>query len=376
MVPKECYSGRVSDFAGVSLTEAQVAALREAGIVEPTACQRAAMSVILAGQHCVLQSGTGTGKTLAYLLPVLQKLAAEPVGRAVVVAPSAELAIQITHVARRYKDPTVSIAAVVAGANHKKAKERLQKSTRLVVGSPGRILELFSQRKLKGVHTLVLDEPDPILVGDTPRALREILSRPEPKLQLVVVGATLGPKTENLLAQLSAEPVVRASIEDDAPLRQRIAHYYVPVAGDRREVDLLSFIERQTCERAIVFVSEPRHAGHLFRFLTEHEMRPVTLGEERTKQQRRAALDAFSAGKARLLVTSDAAARGIDVPAIDWVLHYGLPSSAPAYVHRAGRTGRAGRNGTSVSFVTQRELPILQSFAKQLRITCPPFPRR
>src|SRR5690606_13904335 len=257
------------------------------------------------------------------------------------------------------------IAAVVAGANHKKAKERLQKSTRLVVGSPGRILELFSQRKLKGVHTLVLDEPDPILVGDTPRALREILSRPEPKLQLVVVGATLGPKTENLPAQLSAEPVVRASIEDDAPLRQRIAHYYVPVAGDRREVDLLSFIERQTCERAIVFVSEPRHAGHLFRFLTEHEMRPVTLGEERTKQQRRAALDAFSAGKARLLVTSDAAARGIDVPAIDWVLHYGLPSSAPAYVHRAGRTGRAGRNGTSVSFVTQRELPILQSFAKQ-----------
>jgi superfamily II DNA/RNA helicase len=334
------------------------------------------MGVILAGQHCVLQSGTGTGKTLAYLLPVLQKLASDPASRSVVVAPSAELAIQIANVARRYKQATVSVAAVVAGASHKKTKERLQKSTQLVVGSPGRILELYSQRKLKGVTTLVLDEPDPILVGETPRALREILSRPEPKVQLVVVGATLGPKTESLLAEVVGERAVRLSVEDDAPLQQQILHYFVPVGGDRREVDLLRFIERQECEQAIVFVSEPRHTGHLFRYLTEREVRCVTLSDERTKQQRRAALDAFSAGKARVLVTTDAAARGIDVPAIDWVLHYGLPSSAPAYVHRAGRTGRAGRSGTSVSFVIERELPILQRFAKELRIDCPAYPKR
>lgn len=366
----------MTDFAGVPLTELQVAALREDGISEPTPCQRAAMGVILAGQHCVLQSGTGTGKTLAYLLPVLQKLAAAPTGRTVIVAPSAELAIQILNVARRYKETSVSVAGVVAGGNQKKTKDRLQKSTRLVVGSPGRILELFSERKLKGVTTLVLDEPDPILVGDTPRALSEILSRPEPKVQLVVVGATLGPKTEKLLADVTGEQAVRVSIEADAPLQNQILHYFVPVDGVQREVDLLRFIERQACEQAIVFVSDPRHAGHLFRYLTERERRPVTLSDERTKQQRRAALDAFSAGKASVLVTTDAAARGIDVPAIDWVLHYGLPSSAPAYVHRAGRTGRAGRSGTSVSFVTGRELPILQSFAKQLRIECPAFPKR
>ena len=366
----------MSDFAGVELTETLAARFSEDGIVEPTPIQRAAMGAILAGQHGVLESGTGTGKTLAYLLPVLQKLAAEPTGRAVIVAPSAELAIQIANVARRYKAASVSVVAVVAGGSQKQARERLQKNPRLVVGSPGRILELFSQRKLKGVTTLVLDEPDPILVGEVPDALREILSRPEPKLQLVVVGATIGPKTERLLADVVGEQVLRVSIREDAPLQHQIDHYYVRVEGDRREVDLLQFIERQACERAIVFTNEPRHIGHLFRYLTEREMRPVTLSSERTKQQRRAALDAFTAGRARVLVTTDSAARGIDVPAVDWVLHYGLPSSAPAYVHRAGRTGRAGRRGTSVSFVIQREIGILQRFAKELRIECPAFPRR
>ncbi|HEU5073017.1 MAG TPA: DEAD/DEAH box helicase [Polyangiaceae bacterium] len=364
----------MSDFAGLPLTETLAAAFSKDGIIEPTPVQRAAIAPILAGQHCVLESGTGTGKTLAYLLPVLQKLATDPTGRTVIMAPSAELAIQILNVARRYKEASVSVAAAVAGQSHKKAKDRLQKSTRLVVGSPGRLLELFSERKLKGVTTLVLDEPDPILVGDVPRALREILSRPEPKLQLVVAGATLGPKTQSLLAEV-ADEVARVSIRADAPLQNDILHFYVRVDGEQKEVDLARFIERQACERAIVFVSEPRHTGHLFRYLTDHRLRPVTLSDERTKQQRSAALSAFIAGKARVLITTDAAARGIDVPGIEWVLQYGLPGSAPAYVHRAGRTGRAGRRGTSVSFVTERELPILQRFAKELQIACPAFPK-
>lgn len=371
-----CYLRHVSDFAGVPLTETLAAGLRASGIVEPTPIQRAAAAEILAGHHVVLQSGTGTGKTLAYLLPVLHRLATEPLGRAVVVAPSAELAIQIVNVARRYKEASVSVAGVVAGASHKHTKQRLQKSTRLIVGSPGRILELFGQRKLKGVTTLVLDEPDPILVGDVPRGLREVLSRPEPKLQLIVVGATLGPKTESLLDDSVGDRLVRLSIRDEVPLQHNIAHYFVRVAGDQRDVELARFIDRRDCRRAIVFVSEPRQAAHLFRHLSEHGIRTATLSDERNKQQRRAALEAFAAGKQRVLVATDAAGRGIDVPAVDWVLHYGLATSAPVYVHRAGRTGRAGRSGTSVSFVTERELPTLQRFARELHIDCAGFPRR
>jgi superfamily II DNA/RNA helicase len=355
------------DFAGLTTTPVIEQAFEHDGIREPSPVQQAAIGQILAGHHVVLQSGTGTGKTLAYLLPILQRLAASPEGRTVVITPSAELAIQILGVARRYKEPSVTVAGVVAGGSHKNAKNRLQKSTRLVVGSPGRILELFSQRKLKGVTTLVLDEPDPILVGDTPTRLRELLSRPEPKVQLIIVGATLETKAENLIRDVVPEHVVRVHIPD-APLRNQIAHRYVRVAPQSREVDLARFLERERCERAIVFLEQGQRIRHLYRYLTEHGHSPVTVSDERSKQERRAALDAFMAGRARVLITTDSAARGIDIPEVDWVLHYELPSSAPGYVHRAGRTGRAGRDGVSVAFVSPQELGVLQRYARELGI--------
>jgi ATP-dependent RNA helicase DeaD len=364
----------VLEFAKVQITATVERALQEDEITQPTAIQEAAIGEILAGQHVVLESGTGTGKTLAYLLPILQRLAAEPLGRAVILTPSAELAIQILGIARRYKEEHVSVAGVVAGGNRNKVKDQLQKSTRLVVGTPARIFELYNERKLKGVSTMVLDELDAILVGDNDRTLRDILSRPDPKVQVIVVGATMGPKAEALVAQALRGPVVRVRVED-SPLHARIAHHFVR-AGQVKEIDLVRFLENQRCSRAIVFVNQPQRIRHLYRFLQEHQHKPVTVSDERPKQERRAAIQAFDAGDAHVLITTDAAARGLDIRQVDWVLHYELPSSAQAYVHRAGRTGRAGRKGTSVAFVMDNELPTLLRFAGELDIECPPFPRR
>lgn len=360
----------MSDFENIHLTAAIEQAFKQDGITEPSPIQRAAAGPILDGQHVVLESGTGTGKTLAYLLPVLQRLAENDQGRTVVMAPSAELAVQIVGIARRYRDPKVSIAVVVSGGNPK--QERLQKSTRLIVGTAGRILELYSQRKLKGVTTMVLDEPDPILVGNTPDYLREILSRPEPKVQLVVVGATMGAKTEALLSDIVGEKALRIKV-DDRPVLTRIAHYFLRVDPQAREVALARFLDSEKCEQAIVFLSQGHRVRHLYRYLAEHGYRPATLSDERTKQQRRQALDAFAAGKARVLLTTDSAARGIDIPEVDWVVHYEPATSAPGYLHRAGRTGRAGRSGTSVALVSDPELATLQMFARELAVDCPPF---
>lgn len=360
----------MSDFANIQLTAAIEQAFKQDGITEPSPIQKAASGPILEGQHVVLESGTGTGKTLAYLLPVLQRLTEKDDGRTVVMAPSAELAVQIVSIARRYRDPKVSIAVVVSGGNPK--QERLQKSTRLVVGTAGRILELYSQRKLKGVTTMVLDEPDPILVGNTPAYLREILSRPEPKVQLIVVGATMGTKTEALLSDVVGERAVRIKV-DDQPVHTRIAHHFLRVDPQAREVALARFLESEKCKQAIVFLSQGHRVSHLYRYLSEHGYRPATLSDERTKQQRRHALDDFAEGKARVLLTTDSAARGIDIPAVDWVLHYESATSAPGYLHRAGRTGRAGRAGTSVALVSDAELATLQTFARELAIDCSPF---
>lgn len=360
----------MSDFANIHLTAAIEQAFKQDGITEPSPIQRAAAAPILEGRHTVLESGTGTGKTLAYLLPILQRLREDDEGRTVIMAPSAELAVQIAGIARRYRDTNVSVAVVVSGGNPK--QEKLQKSTRLIVGTAGRILELYGQRKLKGVTTMVLDEPDPILVGNTPAYLREILSRPEPKVQLIVVGATMGTKTETLLRDVVGEHAVRVKV-DDRPVQTRIAHHFLRVDPQAREVALARLLESEKCQQAIVFLSQDHRVRHLYRYLSEHGYRPATLSDERTKQQRRRALDDFAAGKARVLLTTDSAARGIDIPAVDWVLHYESATSAPGYLHRAGRTGRAGRAGTSVALVSDAELAALQTFARELDLDCSPF---
>lgn len=359
----------MSDFA-LQVTPTIEQAFKQDGITEPSPIQRAAVGPLLEGQNVVLESGTGTGKTLAYLLPVLQRLRDEPEGRCVIIAPSAELAVQISGIARRYREPELTLATVIAGGNPK--QERLQKSTRLIVGTAGRILELYSQRKLKGVTMMVLDEPDPILVGNTPSYLREILSRPEPKVQLIVVGATMGTKSESFLNEVRGERVVRVKV-DDRPVLTRISHHFLRVDPQAREVALARFLNSENCKQAIVFLNQSQRVRHLYRYLADHGYRPATLSDERTKQQRREAIDAFAAGKARLLLTTDAAARGIDIPEVDWVLHYEPATSAPGYLHRAGRTGRAGRSGTSVALVSDPELAALQRFARELDIDCSPF---
>jgi superfamily II DNA/RNA helicase len=337
------------------------------GITTPTAIQVAAIPAILAGKHVVVQSGTGTGKTLAYLLPALQRLSKQPHAKLVVFAPAAELAIQTLRTLERYAPADLSSASLVAGGNIKAQKGRLQKSTRAIVGTPGRILDMVAERRLKGVTMVVLDEPEPILTGKDARFLVEVLSRP-PRVQLILAAATLGPQSERLIAELMAENLVRANVADD-PLAERIAHYFVSVRhAGAKDVRLARFLETNACQRAIVFANEGPTLRHLFRYLSEQGLSPVTVSQERAKLSCQQALAAFAKAEARVLLTTDTAATGLDIPEVDWVFHYELPHSAKAYRHRAGRTGRAGRAGSSVAIVTENEVPLLERYERELGI--------
>ncbi len=351
---------------GLELDERMRAAFQADGISEPTPVQQAAIGPILAGQHVIIQSGTGTGKTLAYLLPLLQKLRAPDSGRCLIFAPATELAMQTLRVADRYKPESLNSGSLVATANPKKGK--VQQSTRLIVGTPGRILEQFAERKLKGVTTIVLDEPDPILATKGADYLREILSRPEPKVQLIFAAATLGASAQRLAKEFMGEGVVHTRLAPETdPLSSHIAHRFLHVRTDStKDISLASFIEEARCKRAIVFVNQPNLIRHLFRFLGERNLKPVSLSTERSKLDRQNALRAFGSSEARVLVTTDQAMTGIDVPDVEWVLHYELPSSALAYVHRAGRTGRAGKSGTSVVLVTREDRPMQDRIEKEL----------
>jgi superfamily II DNA/RNA helicase len=352
---------------GLEVDEAMLAGFRADGIIAPTAVQLAAIGPILAGQHVIINSGTGTGKTLAYLLPLLQRLRATDSGRSLIFAPATELALQTLRVADRYKPASLHSGALVATGNRHQQKAKVQQSTRLIAGTPGRILELFAERKLKGVTTIVLDEPDPILATKGADYLREILSRPEPKVQLIFAAATLGANARRLAEQFMGEARVHTQLSEADPLQSNITHQYLHVKSpSSKDIQLAHFIEEAKCKRAIVFVNQPNLIRHLFRFLGERNLKTVSLSSDRSKLDRQNALRAFGASEARVLITTDAAMTGIDVPDVEWVLHYELPSSALAYVHRAGRTGRAGKSGHSVVLVTREDRPMQERISKEL----------
>jgi len=353
---------------GLEVDQALLTAFQNDGISAPTAVQQAAIAPILAGQHVIIQSGTGTGKTLAYLLPILQRLRNSDSGRSLIFAPATELALQTQRVADRYKHPSINTGALVSTTNAKKQKAKVTQSTRLIVGTPGRILDQFAERKLKGVTTIVLDEPDPILATPGADYLREILSRPEPKVQLIFAAATLGANARRLADEFMGDARVHTQVAED-PLHTSISHQYLNVRTEStKDIQLAHFIEEAKCKRAIVFVNQPNLIRHLYRFLSERNLKPVSLSTDRSKLDRQLALRAFGAAEARVLITTDQAMTGIDIPDVEWVLHFELPSSGLAYVHRAGRTGRAGKSGHSVVFVTREDRPRQERIAKELNI--------
>src|SRR6478609_1055177 len=353
---------------GLEVDQALLAAFQADGISAPTAVQQAAIAPILAGQHVIIQSGTGTGKTLAYLLPILQRLRAPDSGRSLIFAPATELALQTQRVAERYKQASIQTGALVSTTNARKQKAKVTQSTRLIVGTPGRILEQFAARKLKGITTIVLDEPDPILASPGADYLREILSRPEPKVQLIFAAATLGTHARRLAEEFMGDARVHTEVSKSAdPLLTTITHQYLNARSEStKDLELARFIEEAKCKRAIVFVNQPNLIRHLYRFLGERGLKPVSLSTERSKLDRQNALRAFTTSEARVLLTTDEAMTGIDIPDVEWVLHFELPSSALAYVHRAGRTGRAGKSGHSIVLITRDDRARQERIAKEL----------
>ncbi len=354
---------------GLTLSEtAQKSLLRE-GIVEPTAVQLAAVPEVLAGKDVIIQSGTGTGKTLAYLLPLLQRAERDPSLRVLVLAPSPELALQILRTMEAYKSPTLKSASLVGSGNTERQKDKLKKHPQFVVGTPGRVLEMIFDRKLlaKSINVLVLDEIDQILNEQNEAALREIISRPEYNSSFIVASATFGKRAEAFAHDCMSKDRVRLQVEG-SPLRQNIQHQYMVFAEHRNELTLPRLIKKLKIDAALVFVHKGYTVAKLFHALQAHQIPCATLSAERSKQQRQEALEDFKSRKVRVLVATDAAARGIDIKDLSWVIHFELANDHQSYQHRAGRTGRAGKNGTSLVMVERGELETLERQAKALRV--------
>ena len=326
----------------------------EKGFKDLTPIQEATKELIQNGEDVVAVSPTGTGKTLAYLLPLLEKIEINHELQAIILVPSQELAQQIGEVIREWNLPELTMLVLAGGANVKRQIENLKKKPELVVGTPGRLTELANQRKLKlhQVQTLVLDEADYLLAQEHLEQTRSFIKKCPSQRQMICFSATKNEILESIHQWINMTP---KWVENEQKMTGNVKHVYIesPV---RKKDELLRKFANMKEYQALVFVNSLANAGILAEKLQYHNIPCALLTSQENQINRKAAIQAFKKGEVPILLTTDVAARGLDIEDLPVVIHYDLPENKEVYTHRSGRTGRMGKDGLVISFVTEKEV--------------------
>ncbi|WP_145408674.1 DEAD/DEAH box helicase [Paenibacillus xylanexedens] len=358
-------------FASIGVAEDLEKVLAGHGINEPSPVQAQTIPVILEGRDVVAKSQTGTGKTLAYLLPLLQTIKSDVKGtQKLIIAPTQELAMQIVREAQRYgEERKIGVLGLIGGAAVKRQIEKLREHPALVVGTPGRLKELITLKKLKmhNVSTIVIDEADQVFqlggVSDVDFVLRSALR----DRQLIFLSATIDEHTAGLAKREMKEPV-HIGIEPERATAVGLEHFYF-VEETRNKIDMLRRLVRQyNPDRAIVFVNATEDIGEVEAKMNHLGLSAAALYGDADKVTRSNVLSAFRNGKIQLLIASEVAARGLDIEGLPMVINYDPAFDSEHYVHRAGRTGRMGRSGIVLSIVDETQIFIMRKFARELGI--------
>jgi ATP-dependent RNA helicase RhlE len=344
------------NFSQLGLAPAQLRSCESLGYTEPTPIQAQGIPVVLSGQDLIGCAETGTGKTAAFLLPIIQKMTEKPRPgvRVLVLAPTRELAMQIQKNYGEFNRVKANRGVtVIGGANMRTQISDLRRGAAIVIATPGRLLDLTERGavNLSTVEVLVLDEADRMLdMGFLP-AIRRILSLVPAKRQTLLFSATMSSDIEKLARTTMKDPkLIEVSPRGQAATMVEQTAY--PVAQESKTALLLDLLEREKFERVLVFTRTRRGAERLSHILSAREHSVNRIHSDRTQPQREAALRGFRDGLTRVLVATDIAARGLDVDSVSHVINYDVPSAPEDYVHRIGRTGRAGNTGRAITIVT------------------------
>jgi superfamily II DNA/RNA helicase len=359
-------------FADLQIPAELIAALAKQQITDPTPIQIAALPVLLAGRNAYLHAPTGTGKTLAYLLPLFCRLDARLVAtQTVIVAPTHELAIQIhRQCCDLAQNATWDLRSVllIGGTAMDRQIDKLKKKPHVVVGSPGRIGDLISKGKLKLQHvrSLVIDEADRLLSPESIQEVQAIIKAAPPVLQLVCASATLEPHARAAIETLTSDAVILQPTA--AAIDTSIEHLYLVCEERDKPDELRKLLHALDPPRAIVFVHRNDDAAQIAGRLMHHKISATDLSAALDKHDRKQAMDGFRNGSIRVLVASDSAARGLDIKGVTHVFNFDVPTLSNAYLHRVGRTGRAGAGGLAVTLATEIEARVIPRYQEQLGI--------
>src|ERR1700740_2667845 len=359
-------------FRALNLSPQMLQAVHDAGYTEPTPIQVAAIPLISAGHDIIGFAQTGTGKTAAFVLPILMKLAASIHNgqrrgpRALVVAPTRELVVQIEENVRAYaKHVPLRMATVFGGVSERPQIEALRSGVDLIVATPGRLIDLMEQRvaNLSGVEFLVLDEADRMLdMGFLPPIRRIVKALPQ-KRQTLMFSASLSREIEQLTHQFQQSPKI-VEIGRRANPADTVTQFAYEVRPHLKPALLLHLLGDPQFDTVLVFARTKRGADKIARRLEGSGIKTGTIHSTRSQNQRLRALKDFKSGAVRVLVATDIAARGIDVDGISHVVNYDFPMHSEDYVHRIGRTGRAHAIGDAISFITPEDQAALRSLER------------
>ncbi len=361
-------------FQDLHLSEPLLRAVGEKGYTTPTPIQARAIEPALAGRDLLGCAQTGTGKTAAFTLPILQQLDAAPrtrgrrTIRALVLTPTRELAIQIDECCRDYARHTdLKHTVIFGGVNQRSQVEALERGVDILIATPGRLLDLAGQGhiSLEGVRHFVLDEADRMLDMGFIHDIRRILPLLPERKQTLFFSATMPPSIAQLAASLLHDPV-RVTVTPPASVVETIDQQVCFVAKPEKIKQLVALLGSSDAESVLLFSRTKHGADRIARQLTKAGISCRAIHGDKSQSAREKALNGFKTGGCRVLVATDIAARGIDITQLPLVVNYDLPEVPETYVHRIGRTGRAGCAGRAYSFCAEEEIPLLRDIEKTI----------
>lgn len=361
----------VQSFEAFALNEVSLSNLKKANITAPTLIQQEAIPRILAGEDVIAQSQTGSGKTLAYALPLLERI--DPLlkkPQVVILVPTRELGVQVSQVFNDIaQGQSIRAQLLIGGAAISRQLDRLKLHPHIVIGTPGRVLELIKIRKLSMHHVkaIVVDEADQLSQLSEADETDKIIHSAMRDRQLCFFSATMSNAAILAAKKWMVNPT-NIQVEAQNKLPQSVQHYYM-VCQERERIDLLRKLIRTLQPRSgMIFTNQVNEMGEILAKLQYSGLAVEGLYSEAGKQDRARVMKDFREGRLQLLLATDLAARGLDVRNVSHIFHYDLPADADHYLHRSGRTGRMGSSGVVVTLCTANQLFIMDKFAKSLGI--------
>jgi ATP-dependent RNA helicase RhlE len=362
-------------FESLGIATQLLRAVQDAGYQSPTPIQEQAIPVALKGRDLIGLAQTGTGKTAAFTLPIIDRLLGGPRRtRALILTPTRELCMQVEESFRKYaRHVELSVAAVFGGVPIEPQERALRGGADVVVATPGRLIDHMNRQNasLDELEVLVLDEADRMLdMGFAPQ-INTVVARLPRYRQTLLFSATMPPEVEALARKYLRRPLV-VQVGRRSAAASTVTHYVYPVAQARKSALLADLLRRQNMDAVLVFTRTKIGADRVVRDLAHLGIAAVAMHADKTQAQRIRALDDFKRSEIRVLVATDIAQRGLDISGITHVINYDVPQQPEDYVHRIGRTGRAARDGDAYTFMAPDEIAMVRTIE---RLIGQPIPR-